>query len=110
MLIFGVVLLHDNAYPHTSTHAHTRPLLELFNWTFFDHPPYSPVVAPSDYHLFTYMTNWLRSQCFNNNEKLMEDAKRVWLSSQVVDFFDTVIQKLIPQSKCVNSACDYAEK
>jgi transposase len=52
MLISGVVLLNDNARPHTATR--TRALLENFNWGLFDHPPYSPDLAPSDYHLFTY--------------------------------------------------------
>jgi hypothetical protein len=51
MLIYGVMLLHDNAHPHTT--ARTRALQEHFDWELFDHPPYSPDLAPSDYHLFT---------------------------------------------------------
>jgi hypothetical protein len=61
----------------------------------FDHPPHSPDLAPSNYYLLTYLKNWLRSQRFNSNEKLMEGVK-TWLSSQAADFFDTGIQKLIP--------------
>jgi histone-lysine N-methyltransferase SETMAR len=61
----------------------------------YDHPPYSPDLAPNDYYLFTYLKNWLGSQRFNNNEELMEGVK-TWLSSQAADFFDTGIQKLIP--------------
>jgi hypothetical protein len=35
----------------------------------------------------------------------------MWLSSQVADFFDTGIQKLIPQyDKSFNSSSNYAEK
>jgi transposase len=95
MLTSGLVLFHDNACPHMSTTVHTQALLEHFNWELFDHPPYSPDLAPSDYHLFTYLKNWLGSQCFNNNEELMQGVK-MWLSSQVADFFDTGIQTLIP--------------
>jgi hypothetical protein len=69
--------------------------LEHFNWELFDHLPYSPDLTPGDYQLFTYMKNWLGSQHFNNNEELMEGVK-TWLSSQVADFFDRGIQKLIP--------------
>jgi hypothetical protein len=58
MLTSGVALLHDNGRPHTA--AGTRTLLELFNWKLFDHPPYSRDLAPGDYHLFTYLKNWLR--------------------------------------------------
>jgi hypothetical protein len=36
----------------------------------FDHPPYNPDLTPSDYHLFTYLKNWLWSQSFDNNEEL----------------------------------------
>jgi histone-lysine N-methyltransferase SETMAR len=57
MLISSIVLLHGNVHLHTA--AHTRALLEHFNWELFDHPPYSPDLARSDYHLFTYLKNWL---------------------------------------------------
>jgi histone-lysine N-methyltransferase SETMAR len=91
MLTPSVVLLHDNAHLHTS--ASTRALLEQLE--LIDHPPYSPDIALSDYHLITYLKKWLRTQCFNNNE-LMEGLNE-WLCSQAEDFFDTGIQKLIPQ-------------
>jgi histone-lysine N-methyltransferase SETMAR len=74
--------------------ANTRALLEHFNWKLFDHPPYSTDLASSDYHLFTYLKNWLQSQPFNNNE-LMECVK-TRLRSEAADLFDTGIQKLIP--------------
>jgi transposase len=82
MPILGVVLLQDNARPHTA--ACTRALLEHFNWELFDHPPYSPDLTPSNYHLFTYLKNWLESQHFNNNGELMEGV-RTWLSSEVAE-------------------------
>jgi hypothetical protein len=60
MLTYGIVLLHDNARPHTA--ACTSSLLEHLNWELFDHPPYSPDLAPSDWHLFICLKNWLGSQ------------------------------------------------
>jgi histone-lysine N-methyltransferase SETMAR len=74
MLTSGVVLLHYNARPHTA--ARTRAPLEHFNWELFDHPPYSPDLAPSDYPIFTC----LESLNFNCNEELMEGVN-TWLSS-----------------------------
>jgi transposase len=85
MLISGVVF-HDNACLHTA--ARTQALLEHFNRELFDYPPYSPDLAPSGCHLFTCLKNWLGSQCFSNNQELMEGV-RTWLSSQAADFFDT---------------------
>jgi hypothetical protein len=47
------------------------------------------LVSP-DYHLFTYLKNWLGSQHFNNNGELLEGVK-TWLSSQAADVYDTII-------------------
>jgi hypothetical protein len=70
----------------------------------FDHPPYSPDLALSVYHLL------LGSQRISNNEELMEGVK-TWMSSHAAGFFDTGIQKLIPRyGKCLNSSDDYVEK
>jgi hypothetical protein len=105
MLTSGVVL---NARPRRA--ARTRVLLEHFNWELFDHPPYNPDLVPSDYHMFIYRKNWLRSQRFSHNEKLIKGVK-AWLSSQAAYFFDTGIHKLIPHyDKCLNSGGDYVEK
>jgi histone-lysine N-methyltransferase SETMAR len=101
MLTYSVVLLYDNTCLHTA--AHTQAMLEHFN------PTYSPDLALSDYHLFTYLKNWLQLKHFNNYENLMEDV-RTWLSSQVTDFFDTGIQKLIHQYNCLRSGSDYVKK
>jgi hypothetical protein len=79
MLTSSVVLLHDNAHLHTA--ARIRGLLEHFSWDLYDHPSYSPDLAPSDYHLFTFLKNWLRSQRFNNDGELMECVK-MWLCAQ----------------------------
>jgi len=85
MLTKGVILLHDNAQPHTA--AHTNALIKLFNWEIFNHPPYSPDLAPSDYHLFTKMKVWLATQHFHTNEELM-DGVNIWLHNLVAPFFD----------------------
>jgi hypothetical protein len=81
------VLFHDNSCLHTA--ARTRALLEHF-----DHPSYSPYLAPNDYLLFTFLKKRLGSQDFNNNEELIEGVK-MFLSSQAANFFDTGIQKLV---------------
>jgi transposase len=109
MLISGVVFIHDNARPHTSTAASIQAQLEHVNWELFDQPPHSPDLVPSDCNLFTCLKNWLGSKHFSNNEDLTEGFK-TWLSSQAADFFDTSIRKLIPRYKCLSSGGDYVEK
>ena len=50
LLSSGVLLLHDNARPHTA--IHTLQTLVKMGFTVLEHPAYSPDLAPSDYHLF----------------------------------------------------------
>lgn len=59
-----VILLHDNARPHTA--RLTRRRLDEFGWEVLDHPPYSPDLAPSDYHLFRSLEHFLRGKLFKN--------------------------------------------
>jgi hypothetical protein len=101
------VLLDGNVHLHMS--ACTQALLEHFNWELFDHPPYSLDFTPSDSNLFTYLENWLKSQCFSNYE-LIEGVK-TWQSSQATEFFDTSIQKhILRYDKYLNSGNDIIEK
>jgi histone-lysine N-methyltransferase SETMAR len=92
MLSAGVVFLHDNARPHTARRTLTE--LQKFNWQVLDHPPYSPDLAPSDYHLFMNMKKPLGSQRFDDDEELQSSVVE-WLQSQAVEFYDCGIQKLV---------------
>jgi len=108
MLSKGVVLLHDNARPHTA--ARTNALIKLFNWQIFDHPPYSADLAPSDYHLFSKMKVWLATQSVHTNEELADDVK-TWLNNLAAPFYDEGLQKLVPRyDKCLNVDGNYVEK
>jgi histone-lysine N-methyltransferase SETMAR len=46
----GVLFLHDNASAHRP--LATQKELAYLGFQSLDHPPYSPDLAPSDYHLF----------------------------------------------------------
>lgn len=62
--------LHDNARPHTA--RLTREKLLDLGWELLPHPPYSPDLAPSDFHLFLSLSNALQneSKTFADNEDL----------------------------------------
>jgi hypothetical protein len=57
MLSWGVVMLHGNSRPHTATTA--QDLIVTFGWKQFSHPPYSPSLVPSDFHVFLYLKTFL---------------------------------------------------
>ena len=89
----------------------TTTVLQQFGWELFDHPPYSPDLAPSDFHLFLHLKKFLSSrQHFHDDEELKTNVTR-WFHSQAADLYDTGMQKLIPRyDKCLNSGGDYVEK
>ncbi|XP_067127515.1 histone-lysine N-methyltransferase SETMAR-like [Centruroides vittatus] len=74
----GVVLLHDNARPHTANQ--TQDLITSFGWEQLDHPPYSPDLTPSDYHLFLHLKKHLAGQRHNNHD----EVKRPFCSGRLI--------------------------
>jgi hypothetical protein len=107
MLTKGVVLLHDDAQPHTA--ARTNALIKLFIGEIFDHPSSSPGLVPSDCHLFTKMKVWLATQRFHTSEEIMDGVNN-WLHN-LAPFFDEGLQKLVSwYDKCLNMDGNYVEK
>ncbi|KAG5324036.1 MOS1T transposase, partial [Pseudoatta argentina] len=53
-------------------------LLETLKWEVLLHPPYSPDVAPSDYHLFRSMAHGLADQHFRSCEEV-----KSWIDSWI---------------------------
>ncbi|PNF17980.1 hypothetical protein B7P43_G17450 [Cryptotermes secundus] len=101
-------LQHDNARPHTSL-ANTAHIAK-FGWTVLPHPPYSPNLAPSDFHLFGPMKDGLRGQHFPDNDAVIV-AVRKWLASAGADFNGRGIQALVHRwQKCITNGGDYVEK
>jgi transposase len=79
-------------------------------WEIFEHPPYSPDLTPSDYHLFLHLKKWLSSQSMRS-EQATEYVVQDWLNVLVVTFFNAGIQKLgLQYEQCLNLHGDYVEK
>ncbi|GBL96194.1 hypothetical protein AVEN_118740-1 [Araneus ventricosus] len=108
MLCGGVVLLHDNSRPHTA--ASTQELLDQFGQKIFDHPPYSPDLAPSDFHLFLKLKEFLGGKRFGSDEE-SEKAVTTCLNELAAEEYDLGILKLVDRyDKCLNVGGDYVEK
>lgn len=108
MLASGIVLLHDNARPHTA--ARTQQVLNDFGCDIFNHPPYSPDLAPSEYHVFPKLKKWLWCKHFKDDEELKTSVIN-WLHTQAAEFYSIGIEKLVPgYDKCLNVKGNYVEK
>lgn len=59
-----VILQHNNARPHVAKIVKER--LEQLHRDVLPYPPYSPDIAPSDYHLFRSMQNHLSKKRFQS--------------------------------------------
>ena len=70
LLSDGIVLFHDTACPHTVDH--TAETLKKLNFELLEHPPYSPDLTPSDYHLFSPLKQVLRGRRFTTDQQLKE--------------------------------------
>jgi histone-lysine N-methyltransferase SETMAR len=100
-------MLHDNACPHTATA--TQDLIVTFGWKQFDHPPYSPDLAPSDFHVFLHLKTFLCGRRFHDDNEVKE-AVNTQFSSQAASFPDAGIQKPVPRyDKCLNNGGNYVE-
>ena len=49
-MVNDIKLLHDNVRPHVASSVRTK--INKFGWEVLQHPPYSPYLAPSDFHVF----------------------------------------------------------
>ena len=103
----GVVLIHDNARPRTTRQTQTL-LRDEFHWDTFDHPPYSPDLAPSDFYLFLKMKEHLAGKQFTDDEDL-QHAVVDWLNSQAAVWYEEGISKLVSRYKCLNVRGDCGE-
>jgi histone-lysine N-methyltransferase SETMAR len=89
----NVILLHDNARPHIA--RLTQAKLTELHWERLDHPPYSPDLSPSDYHLFRSLEHFLSEQRFRNIEHLRRELT-TWFASKGREFYARGID-LLPE-------------
>ena len=78
-----ILLLQDNTHPHTATHTVDTP--GALKFEVLKRPPYSPDLAPSDFHLFAPMKEQLWGQKFADDNEVME-AVQSWLKATPKSF------------------------
>jgi len=81
----GVLFLHDNAPTHWA--LATQKKLAYLGFHFLDHPPYSPDLAPSDYHLFPGLKKQLKGRHFHPTRRSLLQRRPGW-TDNLLNFFE----------------------
>ncbi|CAK9820120.1 Histone-lysine N-methyltransferase SETMAR [Anthophora quadrimaculata] len=87
----GVILQYDNARPHCA-----RRTLEKINELgseVLPHPPYSPDIASSDFHLFRSLQHSLSGKKFENLDDIKNAISR-YFTQKPIDFYQSGIENL----------------
>jgi len=67
--------------------------LKGFGWEVLPHPPYSPDIAPSDYHLFLSLQHFLSGKEFKNKDNV-HTGMSDFFASKSKDFYRRGIEEL----------------
>lgn len=93
-----ILFLHDNAPPHTA--LVTRQKLTGFEWELLPHPPYSPDLAPTDYHLFRSLQNHLNGKKFEDDGEITRELHS-FFDSKPPEFYQRGISALVERWRYV---------
>jgi histone-lysine N-methyltransferase SETMAR len=69
LLSTGVLLQHDNARPHIARST-VATIQDLSEWLL--HPPYSPDLAPSDFHVCGPLKEAMGGKSFRSDEEMQQ--------------------------------------
>ena len=102
-----IIFHQDNARVHTS--FLTMVKLNELKYELFEHPPYSPDLAPSDYYLFRNLKQFLRGKRFSSNEEAIAAVEQYFAELPENHYRDGI--KLLEDrwNKCVQVEGDYIE-
>ena len=87
-----IIIQQDNAKPHVSKNS-LRNFKNL-DIELLPHPPYSPDLAPSDFHLFRSMEHFLRGKKFETN-RCVEMACSQFFESKTSSWYENGIKSLL---------------
>ena len=94
-----MLLHHENAPAHTSAVA--MATIRESKFELLSHPPYSPDLVPSDYHMFRSLKNSLRTQRFGCDEEVVHVINDCFKVQEKKFFVDGVNSLVHRWEKCV---------
>ena len=104
----GVLFHQDNTPVHKSVIA--TAAIHDCGFKLIEHPPYSPDLAPSDFHLFSKLKTAISGTHFQSDDDVIR-AVDDFLNRQEKDFLKSGIEALKHRwQKCIDTERDYVEK
>ena len=104
----GVLFHRDNAPVHKSVIA--MAAIHDCGFKLIEHPPYSPDLAPSEFHLFPKLKIAISGTHFQSNDDVI-NAVDDFLNGQEKNFFKSGTEALKHRwQKCIDTEGDYVEK
>ncbi|KAF2359666.1 Transposase type 1 [Trinorchestia longiramus] len=101
----GPILLHDNARPHVARMT-VQKLTEL-GYETLPHPPYSPNLSPTDYHLFKHLSTFFYGKTFRSKQEVKTTFKD-FVASQPLTFYQQGINNFVVRwQRCIAAQGSY---
>lgn len=80
------------------------------NYDLLPHPPYSPDLAPSDFHLFPKLKTFLGGQKFATNDEVIAAVEAYFAGLERSHFMEGITSLERRWNKCLELHGDYVEK
>ena len=85
----------------------TKEAIQTHGWEVLPHPPYSPDLAPTDYHLLRSLSNVMRRVSFNSDAELRACLDE-FFESKSNNFYRKGIENLVERwEKVVDTNGEY---
>ena len=102
------ILHQDNAPAHTA--SATQLEIDILRFQRLRHPPYTPDLAPMDFHVFSEVKSQIRGVHFSSADELVHETQRKVSLFDPQWYRDTYSKWVTCHMKCIRTDGDYIEK
>ncbi|CAK1602432.1 unnamed protein product [Parnassius mnemosyne] len=103
-----IIFHQNNARVHTCVKAMSK--IKELKYDLLPHPPYSPDLAPSDFHLFLKLKIFLDGQKFVTNDEVIAAVEDYFAGLERNHFMEGITALERRWNKCVEVHGYYVEK
>ena len=90
---------------HTKVCSRWVPRMLTLKFEVLSHPPYSPDLAPSDFHFFPHLKRDLKGTHFTSDDEVKQ-AVTSWIKQRTEFFIDGMCKLVLRWEKCIERQGD----